>query len=244
MVLHCSVRIPFFMESVKTVKVTEIYQENRFMDRENRSNYDKVIETWRLKFLQMDHEALVRKFHLEADREALYLTYFNHKMRLDRTDGRITMCAQPERELTFNTVITIYNLFYYAIENSMASGKLVPFREVKRVYPFEAAYKKTILSEIQKTFSGHTEELIAACRKLNGQELPQGDAGFILPVFPFLNIAVLFWDGDEEFEAQANMLFDSNITDFLHEENVVSVAADAVYYLTDAAGMETVNIYG
>ena len=53
----------------------------------------------------------------------------------------------------------------------------------------------------------------------------------------FLNIAVLFWDKDEEFEAQANMLFDSEITEFMHEENVVCVAADAVYYLTLAAGM-------
>ena len=130
---------------------------------DNLSNYDKVIETWRKKFLEMDQEALIRKFQLEADEKALYLTYFSHKMRLDRKTGKVTMCEQPERELTFNTVITIYNLFHYAIENPAASGKLVPFREVKRVYPFEAAYRKTILSEFQNTFSGHVEELITAC---------------------------------------------------------------------------------
>lgn len=100
---------------------------------DNLSNYDKVIETWRKKFLEMDQEALIRKFQLEADEKALYLTYFSHKMRLDRKTGKVTMCEQPERELTFNTVITIYNLFHYAIENPAASGKLVPFREVKRV---------------------------------------------------------------------------------------------------------------
>lgn len=208
------------------------------------SNYDKVIETWRKKFLEMDHEALIRKFHLEADEEALYITYFSHKMRIDRKSGKITMYEQPGKVLTFNTVITIYNLFHYAIENPVASGKLVPFREVKRVYPFEAAYKKTILSEFQNTFSGHVKELITACEKLNGEKMKQGDAGYILPVFPFFNIAVLFWDGDEEFDAQANMLFDSNITDFLHEENVVGVASDAVYYLTEAAGLEAVSVYG
>lgn len=208
------------------------------------SNYDKVIETWRKKFLEMDHEALIRKFHLEADEEALYITYFSHKMRIDRKIGKITMCEQPDKELTFNTVITIYNLLHYAIENPVASGKLVPFREVKRVYPFEAAYKKTILSEFQNTFSGHVDELISACEKLNGEKMKQGDVGYILPVFPFFNIAVLFWDGDEEFDAQANMLFDSNITDFFHEENVVGVAADMVYYLEEAAGLEAVNIYG
>ena len=74
--------------------------------------------------------------------------------------------------------------------------------------------------------------------------MSQGDAGYILPVFPFLKIAVLFWDGDEEFQAQANMLFDSNITDFMHEENVVGVASDAVYYLTLAAELGAEEIYG
>ena len=73
--------------------------------------------------------------------------------------------------------------------------------------------------------------------------MPQGDVGYILPVFPFLEIAVLFWDGDEEFPAQANMLFDSNITDFMHEENVVGVAADAVHYLGIASGMDPGEIY-
>ena len=37
-----------------------------------KSNYDQVIENWRLKFLEMDQEKLTRKFHLEADEEALY----------------------------------------------------------------------------------------------------------------------------------------------------------------------------
>lgn len=122
-------------------------------------------------------------------------------------------------------------MFHYAAPHPEASGKLVPFREVKRVYPFEKAYRNTIIKELQETFDGHVEELKSACEALGGTKMPQGDAGYVLPVFPFLNIAVLFWDGDDEFAAQANLLFDSNITDFMHEENVVGVAADAVYYL-------------
>ena len=32
-----------------------------------KSNYDQVIENWRLKFLEMDQEKLTRKFHLIHD---------------------------------------------------------------------------------------------------------------------------------------------------------------------------------
>lgn len=207
------------------------------------SNYDRIIENWRLKFLEMDQEKLIIKFKLDFDSQALYITYFSHRFSIDRHTGEIIRCDEPALELTFNTRITIYNLFYYAIENPKASGNLVPFREVKRVYPFEKAYRNTILKELQDTFAGHVEELNLACRRLNGIRMPQGDAGYVLPVFPFLNIAVLFWDKDDEFDAQANLLFDSCITDFFHEENVVGVGADAVYYLTEASGLVPRKIY-
>lgn len=205
-----------------------------------KSNYEQVIENWRRKFLEMDQVALIRKFDLEADDEALYITYFYRKLRIDRKNGVITdQGVRPG----FDTVMNIYNTFYYAAEHPVASGNLVAFRQVKRVYPFEAAYRRTIIFRLQKTFSGKTAELKKACEILGGTPLLQGDVGYVLPVFPFLNIAVLFWDKDEEFDAQANMLFDSEITEFMHEENVVCVAADAVYYLTRAAGLPSEKIY-
>ena len=208
---------------------------------ENRqSNYDQVIENWRLKFLEMDQEELIRKFQLEADEEFLYIIYFSKRFRIDRKNGFIT---EDGKSPGFDTVMNIYNTFYYSAAHPVASGNLVAFRQVKRVYPFEAAYRRTIISRLQELFSGKTEELRKACKALGGTLLPQGDVGYVLPVFPFLNIAVLFWDKDEEFEAQANMLFDSEITEFMHEENVVCVAADAVYYLTLAAGMTPEKIY-
>lgn len=208
---------------------------------ENRqSNYDQVIENWRLKFLEMDQEELIRKFQLEADEEFLYIIYFSKKFRIDRKNGFIT---EDGKSPGFDTVMNIYNTFYYSAAHPVASGNLVAFRQVKRVYPFEAAYRRTIIFRLQELFAGKTEELRKACEALGGTLLPQGDVGYVLPVFPFLNIAVLFWDKDEEFEAQANMLFDSEITEFMHEENVVGVAADAVYYLTLAAGMMPEKIY-
>ena len=208
---------------------------------ENRqSNYDQVIENWRLKFLEMDQEELIRKFQLEADEEFLYIIYFSKRFRIDRKNGFIT---EDGKSPGFDTVMNIYNTFYYSAAHPVASGNLVAFRQVKRVYPFEAAYRRTIIFRLQELFAGKTDELRKACEALGGTLLPQGDVGYVLPVFPFLNIAVLFWDKDEEFEAQANMLFDSEITEFMHEENVVCVAADAVYYLTLAAGMMPEKIY-
>ena len=111
---------------------------------ENRqSNYDQVIENWRLKFLEMDQEELIRKFQLEADEEFLYIIYFSKRFRIDRKTGFIT---EDGKSPGFDTVMNIYNTFYYSAAHPVASGNLVAFRQVKRVYPFEAAYRRTIIS--------------------------------------------------------------------------------------------------
>ena len=130
------------------------------------SNYEKVLE--------MDQEALIKKFHLEADGENLYLVYFSKKLKISRVTGKISYVEEPERKPGFDTSITIYNMFHYACETPVESGKLVPFREVKRVYPFEAAYKRTILKRFSETFSGHVKELSKACEALGGTRLPRG----------------------------------------------------------------------
>ena len=208
---------------------------------ENRqSNYDQVIENWRLKFLGMDQEELIRKFQLEADEEFLYIIYFSKRFRIDRKNGFIT---EDGKSPGFDTVMNIYNTFYYSAAHPVASGNLVAFRQVKRVYPFEAAYRRTIISRLQELFSGKTEELRKACEALGGTLLPQGDVGYVLQIPHPYPRTKLQYSKREIPEAQANMLFDSEITEFMHEENVVCVAADAVYYLTLAAGMTPEKIY-
>lgn len=197
-------------------------------------NYEAVRQTWRQKFLEMDHEDLARRFRLKSDAAHLYITYFSRPYAIDRRTAKITRLDKPDAVIGFNLEMNFFNMFHYAVEHPAPSGNLVPFRNVKRVYPFEKAYQKTILRPFEALFTGRVEALQKALRALNARPLSQGDAGGAIEVFPGLEVAVLFWDADDEFAAQANMLFDSNITDFMHEENVVCVASDAVNFLAEA----------
>lgn len=198
-------------------------------------NYNAVREHWRKRFLEMDHESLAERFHLRIDADYLYLTYFSSPCAINRHTGITVRLDRPKAEVGFNQEMNFLNMFHYAVEHPVPSGKLVPFRNVKRVYPFEAAYMKTIIHPFEKLFTGRVEELQRALKALNARPIPQGDAGGELEIFPGLRLAVTFWDADDEFPAQANMLFDSNITDYMHEENVVTVASDAVRFLREAA---------
>lgn len=204
---------------------------------ERTDNYDEVCDNWRKIYLSMDKEELKGRFHLESDEQAMYITFFHEKYRLDHKSGMLTLSHDPDRKLLFSTVISIYNLFYYSKPGAKASGEFVPFRQVKRASPFAPAFQKKTVDFLAGTFDGHMEELREACIRLGGTPLEQGDVGYQISVFDCFSVEVFFWDGDEEFAAQANILFDSNITEFLHEETVSCIGTSLVERLIEESGI-------
>lgn len=204
---------------------------------DKKDNYAMTCETWRKIFLDMDHDALAQRFGLKQDGNALYITYYQECYLLDRHTGMILLKDDPDRRLPFNTVMSIYHLFHYSKANAALKGEFVPFRKVKGAAPFDPAFQRTVLTPLARTFSGKASALEQACTALNGQPIRQGDVGYVIHAFDCMPVTVVFWDGDEEFDAQANILFDANITDYLHEETVVCLASDLVRRLTEEAGI-------
>lgn len=204
-------------------------------------NYEVVCDKWRKIYLEMDREELIQRFHLEDDEEAVYVVYYHEKYRLDKESGMLTLVCDPDRKLAFNTVMSIYNLFYYSKPGARVKGEFVPYRQVKRAAPFAPAFQRTVVKPLAKKFNGRAELLEKACKALGGTPIRQGDVGYQLNAFDCMPVQVLFWDGDDEFEAQANILFDADITDFLHEESVCCIGSDLVRRLSEEAGLGEVD---
>ena len=203
--------------------------------------YLALCDMWRKKYLGLDRRELQARFRLEGDEEAQYIVYFHQRYRIDQRTDMLTLEEEPERELPFNVVMTIYHLFYYAKPEAKVSGRFVPFREVKRAAPFDAAFKRNVLDAAARTFDGHLAELHRACQALGGRPLKQGDAGYEILAFDCMPLQFVFWDGDDEFPAQANILFDADITDFLHEETVVCVGDELFRRLVEESGLTNVK---
>ena len=199
------------------------------------SNYDLIDENWRELFLQMDHDELARRFRLKIDNGALYITFFGREYRIDRHNGVITDAEMPDRATGFDERMSILNLFHYSRPGAAVCGRFVPFREVRGASPFAPAFEKSVASGLAAPFDGKLESLRRACIALGGEETGRSDAGFIIRAFDFMPVMLVFWDGDDEFGAQANLLFDADITDFIHEETVCCIAGALMHRLREIA---------
>lgn len=204
---------------------------------EKQNRYEMTNEYWRNIFLQMDCDELAERFSLRSDEDALYIRFCCRDYRIDKKSGHIIDVNAPERKLSFNVLMSIYNLFYYSKAGAAVRGEFVPFRAVKRASPFAPAFEKSLEFGLTKPFSGKAELLRKAGEKLEGEPVNYGDVGFVVRSFDFMPVMVVFWDEDDEFPAQANMLFDADITDYIHEETVCCIAGEVMERLIEEAGL-------
>jgi len=64
-------------------------------------------------------------------------------------------------------------------------------------------------------FDGHRDLFYRALGEMGGEQAKLGDFGGLMPVFPKIKLAMVIWEGDEEFPAKGNILFDANVSTYL-----------------------------
>ena len=207
------------------------------MEKPDVSNYEKLCESWRQKILGMDVQELLRKLpELRQEGDYLTLYHFGRKFGVHKETGTVK-AMEDDGPVSVGSRMNIYNLFWYSKADARFQDRWVPFRDVKDAGPFAPAFEKHVLLPFARTFTGKTEQLLEAAKKLGADMVKQGDAGFILRCFDCIPIQYLFWDADEEFPAQGNILFDYSVTDRIHVESTVSLATDGVIRLAETAGV-------
>lgn len=200
------------------------------------SNYDKQREQWQKIFLNMDHQALARRLpEIELREDSLRLRHFGRLLSVSRADGWIT-CLSDERPVSYNAWMNVFTLLYYSKPTAKLTGEWVSFEMLRDASPFAAAFCKGILLPLADLFCGREDLLRPAVETLGGAQAARNS--YWLPAFACIPVRLNFWDGDDEFPAQANLLFDRSAVDFIHVESVVTIASEAVSLLADAAGLE------
>lgn len=197
-------------------------------------HYEVWCEQWRARFLAMDQNELLRRLpELRADGEKLHIRHFGRDFFLDRRSGQIS--AADGKRIAHNEKLNIYTLFGYVRADAHLTGEWVKFDDLKDASPFSKAFQSGVTTPFARTFQGHGEALRAAAQRLGSKPIPHGDVGFELAAFACIPVRFLFWDADEDFPAQGNLLFDRSATDFIHVESIVTIASIGLSRLAEAA---------
>ena len=212
-----------------------------------------VCEQWRAAFSGYDPRRIAGILDLVFDENFLYLKYFGIPYRLCLKTGVLEkkteaplpgnpsshaavgeVFSQKETPadrwtdaLYFNETMALYHLLKYTRDVPSPSGVWVPNMELEGA-SIRSPQKDPLLAPFSRRFTGKTDLLRSRCLALGGTPLKnvKGDAAFLFYAVPQIPLRLIFWDADEEFPAQTQVLVDSHITDYLHYESVGCVISD------------------
>lgn len=114
-------------------------------------------------------------------------------------------------------------------------NRWVGFRELPDGLFYAQAFQGYTGSALVRDLNGNVDSFKQASSALHGAALPIGDAGFAFPVLPRLQLAVIMWSGDEEFPAQAQVLFQETATHYLMTEALAIVGSLLIGQIVKAA---------
>ena len=102
--------------------------------------------------------------------------------------------------------------------------KWISFPELDGGKGYLPTFKKRALDPIVRKYGKNPEGLLDIVERFSAKRIPVGDIGVVLEVFPDIPVLITFWKADDEFSAEANMLFDSNIKEIFPTEDIVVMA--------------------
>jgi len=79
---------------------------------------------------------------------------------------------------------------------------------------------------ISSRYRGNIKKFRKICDQLGGISLNMADAAYVFKITPRIPVAVLYWDGDDEFPPESKILFDASITEHLALDITFALAVD------------------
>lgn len=133
------------------------------------------------------------------------------------------------------------SMFLYYLQmadGTLSAGKWVAFRDLPGGMFYHQAYQGYSGDRLAKAIDNRIGVFERAARNLNGMRLELGDAAFAFDALPRVRVAAVYYAGDEDFPATANVLFDQSASHYLPTDALAGVGSALVDRLTGTASKD------
>ena len=157
--------------------------------------------------------------------ECFIVPYFGTDFCVNRKEQTVTDCETGE-EPPLDDAILILHYLTFSEPNSifLTQNKWVSLKEIPNggalFYP---AFHQDSIRALIDTFGNHPSRFTESARKLHATPCTMGDVSAVFEAFPLFSLCAAVWEGDDEFEPNATVLFDPSIAQLLHIESIIGL---------------------
>lgn len=182
-------------------------------------NYLVQMKMAQQRFLTYDQEALIRKLHLDADEDFLYIPMLGSQYRLCRRTGSLEREESGWQDAnTFHEVMVLLDVLCDSKDDRHLSGRWQSILHFGQM--FHRGLVELEEDPLATAFDQKPGLLEKVCLSLGGRAIPGGDEAYAVPLMDDLEIGIFFWHGDEEFPAQLRCFWDANAHMYIRYETM------------------------
>jgi len=139
-----------------------------------------------------------------------------------------------DEELPIQQQAFLLHYLHGALSSKGASvtGEWISFQDIPDGRFYLGAFMKRAKDPLLKTFGDNPKHMVEiASKAYDASPLDYGDYSVVVKALPLVPMAMILWEGDEDFPPEGNILFDKNISDILSAEDISLLAGMVVYPL-------------
>lgn len=190
--------------------------------------FDAALEAARAALVRRPPATLAARSGGTAVPGGIALSYFGHPLTVS-FPGLVASPGLPDME-------RVLVVRYLAADGDVPDpGDWVSFHQLPGGSFYEPAYRRRATARIVAAFGGAPDRFRAAGLAAGGSPGKFGDVSVLIPAFPRVEAVVVLHRADEEFPADAGVLFRQNVTAFLSLEDVAVLSGVIASRLARAA---------
>lgn len=170
-------------------------------------------------------------------RRTLHLIFINRPIQI----------SWPELEFSYkdsmdDVPIQQQVLLLHYLAGALASGyepitgEWISFQDVPDGRFYMDAFQRRARDPLLRTFGQNPQQMMELAFTVYGaSSFDHGDYSVVVRALPLVPMALILWEGDDEFPPEGNILFDKNIGRILSAEDIAWLAGMVVYPLVGMA---------
>jgi hypothetical protein len=160
------------------------------------------------------------KFMISGEDETILLSCFNKQLSITRDGIR----DNSGHDLSRNEQTFVY-IHLAQGGTSTPSGKMKSLKEFPNTISKIVSMRERVEIPLEKAFSENPQSLSRSCENFGGANAkdlyPSCDLAYEFKAFPKVPVVLLFWKGNDGFEADVKLLFDETIIQHLDIEAIL-----------------------
>jgi hypothetical protein len=148
------------------------------------------------------------------------LSFFSARYFVDLPD---LVISSTDRKVI--SLVTKIILLHYLIKSDgrPLSNQLNPYKEIPGGMLYAGVFARRAVEILIPLFGQSPERFLDAGLRMGGRRAEHGDASFMLSALPRVPMTYILWEGDKEFPATIQLLFDKSVEGYLSLEDIVVV---------------------